>query len=236
MRWRGILFWNFSVFQVSKSIKSGAWWPIVWRFCENYFSQKVHCDIRFIPKSTVQLSDKSRKIQTHQKQSQFWKYIYLLIFVFWPKNVLLRIQETHDTYWTALGWDIVWKIHQQHNGDFKTFLVLNPDQLVKSQALFRACSLVAVSSLSDHKIQIRSKSMLDVFRTFRNFNFVDCTYVQLQSCNANAMVHLNWPHRYFLCISCRFLAPTGALEEGMLSVRPSVRPCVRASLSSNNEF
>ena len=133
MRWRGILFWNFSVFQVSKSIKSGAWWPIVWGFCENYFSQKVHCDIRFIPKSTVQLSDKSRKIQSHQKQSQFWRYIYLLIFIFWPKNVLLRIQDTHDTYWTALGWDIVWKIHQQHNGDYKAFLVLNLDQLVKSQ-------------------------------------------------------------------------------------------------------
>ena len=45
----------------------------------------------------------------------------------------MSIPDTHDTYCTAPGWDIVWKIHQQHNGDYKTFLVLNSDQLVKSQ-------------------------------------------------------------------------------------------------------
>ena len=104
MRWRGILFWNFSVFQVSKSIKSGAWWPIVWRFCENYFSQKVHCDIRFIPKSTVKLSDKSRKIQSHQKQSQFWKYLSFDLHILTQKCIVYSRRTWHILNCTRLGY------------------------------------------------------------------------------------------------------------------------------------
>ena len=101
MRWQGILFWNFSVFQVSKSIKSGAWWPIVWGFYENYFSQKVHCDIRdSFQNPLFNYLTRAEKFKVTKNKVSF-ENIYLLIFIFWPKNVLSN-PDTHDTYWVRI--------------------------------------------------------------------------------------------------------------------------------------
>ena len=51
-----------------------------------------------VTSDSVQLFDKNRQIQSHPKTMSFRKICIYLLILFRPKNVLLTILDTHDTY------------------------------------------------------------------------------------------------------------------------------------------
>ena len=119
-------FFSFSSFKINKvggvmTNCVGFLWKLFFTKSSlwHQIHSKIHCSIIWQePKNSKSLKTKS----------------VLKMYLSFDLHILTQKCIVYSRHtWHILGWDIVWKIHQQHNGDYKTFLVLNSDQLVKSQ-------------------------------------------------------------------------------------------------------